>query len=62
MQIYLQSLALGLFFIGLVLTYTTVFAIQKNTTLEAASMVASDTESEPMPPIPDGGLPGGLDH
>ena len=54
-QIYLQSLALGLFFIGLVLTLHNGFRHSENTTLEAASMVASDTESEPMPPIPDGG-------
>ena len=59
LQIYLQSLALGLFFIGLVLTLHNGFRHSENTTYEAASMVASDTESEPMPPIPDGGLPEG---
>ena len=63
-QVYLQALALSLFFIGLVLNLHKKFSTEVETAgVKAADQTAIVTETQPItgeaPPLPEGGLPDG---
>ena len=63
-QLYLQSLALSLFFAGLVLTLHTKFNNEKETkqivSIEQTAMVSeAQSTVNDAPPLPEGGLPAG---
>ena len=62
LQIYLQSLALGLFFVGLVLTlhnrFRTTEQLQQDVALDRVEDITQPDE-QAMAPLPEGGLPPG---
>ena len=62
LQVYLQSMALGLFFIGMVLTLHNRFSTARHSqqlTVSDRSDSIDEREDREMAPIPDGGLPPG---